>query len=91
MEYLGNRSKADGQPHGNARCSDDVLATPYIRIPSATIEAVSEAVKTQRPKDVYNSMIQSMSVDDAPRNERSVRDIKYRQQKKPKSADKEYR
>jgi len=76
------------QAHSNWKGAGPV----YVRTPSTTMESVAEQVKTTSVKALYNGMITSLDIDNAPRNERMVRNKKYNDSKNEcKATDKAYR
>ena len=86
VEYVGKCKQE--QVHGNRKGDGPV----YVRTPSTTMESVAEQVKATSVKAVYDGMITSLDIDDAPRDERVVRNKKYNGKKdERKSTGKTYR
>ena len=70
------------QVHGSRKRAGPV----YIRTPGTTIEAIADQVTVTSVKAVYDSMITSLDIDDAPRDERVVRNKKYNGKKDERQA-----
>lgn len=82
-EYFGRHEV--GRPHGNSR--ETLMTAPYVRTPCATFEAVSQKLKKQRPQEVYNDLIDTMEVDEAPRNTRVVHNKKAAERREQRAAN----
>ena len=80
VEYVGMCKQE--QVHGNRKGTGPV----YVRTPSTTMKSVTEQVKTTSVKAVYDGMITSMDIDNAPRDERVVRNKKYNDSKNARNA-----
>ena len=86
VEYLGKCTRA--VPHGNSNCSD----RHYVRTPSTTMTTIAEQVKTGSAKVIYDSMIMSLDIDNAPRDGRVVANKKYHDNRKQRrQAGNQYR
>jgi len=86
VEYLGKCTRA--VPHGNSNCSD----RHYVRTPSTTMTTIAEQVKTGSAKVIYDSMITSLDIDNAPRDGRVVANKKYHDNRKQRrQAGNQYR
>jgi len=71
VEYVGMRNHE--QVQGNRKGSGPA----YVRTLLTTMHSVAEQVKTKLVKAVYDGVITSLDIDDAPRDERVVRNKKY--------------
>jgi len=68
VEYLGTH--VPGQPHGNTRQPE--TGNAYVRTPAATLDAISDLTKQMPPNAVYNKLVTSMDVHNAPRDSNVV-------------------
>jgi hypothetical protein len=75
IEYCGTFPGL--QPHGHAK-----TATDYVRIPATTMDLIGQKVKTQKPLTVYNELLLTNDIIDAPRNPQQIRSKKYHDKKK---------